>query len=82
MKKRFALGFLLVGLTAGALLAGDFQPISPAGGGDTVQPVPPVSDSGPTNLPAAAVPEPSTISLLAGSALFGAGVWLRRRRRF
>ncbi|MEY2487467.1 MAG: hypothetical protein QOH39_3115 [Verrucomicrobiota bacterium] len=81
MKKHFALGFLLVGLTAGSLFAGDFQSIRPDNGGDTIQPVPPASDAGPPNLPAAAVPEPSTICLLAGSALFGAGVWFRRRRR-
>ena len=80
MKKHFALAFLLVSLTVGALFAGDFQPISPDNGGDTIQPVPPASDGGPTNLPAATVPEPSTISLLAGSALFGAAVWFRRRR--
>jgi len=81
MKKHFALGFLLVALTAGALLAGDFQPARLDNGGDTIQPILPASDSGSTTLPAAAVPEPSTISLVAGSALFSAGVWFRRRRR-
>ncbi|MEY2536456.1 MAG: hypothetical protein QOG67_196 [Verrucomicrobiota bacterium] len=80
MKKHFALGFVLISLTAGALRAENFQPISPDNGGDTIQPVLPASDSGPANLPAAAVPEPSTISLLAASALFGARVWFRRTR--
>jgi hypothetical protein len=87
MKKGFAFGLLSLAITAGTLVAGGFQPIAPEGGDDNIQPIPPMSDVGSTNLQpgpgvtAVAVPEPSTLSLLAGSAVLGSWFCLRRRRR-
>jgi PEP-CTERM motif-containing protein len=84
MKTKFALGLLLVGITAGTLWAGGLQPISPDGGGDDVQPIGPASDQDSGNLQpgpgVVAVPEPSSISLIAGSAIVGSWFCLRRRR--
>ena len=85
MEKRLAFWVVLMGLT-GTLLAGGFESMSPRGD-DTIQPVAPVDDQasntqqfGPA-LAAAAVPEPSTLSLVAGAAIIGSGFCLRRRGR-
>ena len=86
MKTKFALGLLLIGITAGTLWAGGLQPITPdGGGGDEVQPNGPTSDQDSGNLQpgpgVVAVPEPSTISLIIGSGILGSWFCLRRRRQ-
>jgi len=88
MKKHFAAGLFSLVITAGTLVAGDLLPADPSGGGDTIQPIPPMSDGDPSGLQAGpgvagavAVPEPSTVSLLATSAILGSWFCLRRRRR-
>ena len=69
MKKRFALGLVILGVTALTLTAGDFAPVSGGGRGETnLEPIPPLTDEGlgaPTGIPthglnSVAVPEPST----------------------
>ena len=84
MKKQVMIAALVIGISA--TVWGQGFPISPSVGGDTVQPIGPVSDNpaggmqpGP-GIPAAAVPGPSTISLLAGGALISSWFVLRRRR--
>ena len=65
--------------------AQDFQPVNTDVKNDSTQPIAPVSDSNPSDvLPrpdivAAAVPEPSTLSLLAGGGVLSTWFLLRRR---
>ncbi len=91
MKKQLTFGFLLMAITAGTVLARAFEPVpvSPRRDNDAIQPIPALNDDGSTldlnqpqnTLTTAAVPEPSTLSLLAGSAIIGSWFCLRRRRR-
>jgi hypothetical protein len=84
LKKLLWFGVLLG--TALLVGAGDFQPVNTDGNNDSTQPIGPVSDSNPSDvLPrpdivTAAVPEPSTLSLLAGGGVLGTWLFLRRRR--
>ena len=84
MKKHLLIVALIMGIGATVWAQRGF-PVSPQGEGDTLQPIGPVSDNpagaiqpGPGL--AAAVPEPSTISLLVGGAALSSWFFLRRRR--
>lgn len=83
MKKHALIVAMFLGMTV-TIWAQGF-PVSPQGEGDTRQPIGPVSDD-PAGLiqpgpgVTAAVPEPSTISLLAGGAILSSWFFLRRRR--
>ena len=84
MKKRAIILALTMGMAASAWAQQGF-PVSPQGEGVTLEPIGPVSDNAgavvqPGPGVAAAVPEPSTMSLLAGGALISSLFFLRRRR--
>jgi PEP-CTERM motif-containing protein len=87
MKKQLAIALLAAGITAGSLSATNVPALREYDLNDTIQPIRPDSDEGAGNLRSspsvtvAAVPEPSTISLLAGAAIIGSWFCLRRRRR-
>jgi len=85
MKKQALIITMLLGMAV-TIWAQGF-PVRPHGGGDEIQPIGPVSDDpagGAVIQPgpgvAAAVPEPSTISLLVGGAALSSWFFLRRRR--
>lgn len=89
MNTKFALGLVILGVTALTLTAGDLAPLSGGGRGDTnLEPIPPLIGDGTSpaldgfpgrDISSVAVPEPSTLSLLAGSAMLGAWFYFRRR---
>jgi hypothetical protein len=83
MKKLMLLGAIILGWTVSGWAG---FPVSGSGGGDNIQPIGPGSDQGPADLqpgpgiPAAVVPEPSTISLLLGAGAISSWFVLRRKR--
>jgi hypothetical protein len=85
MKKMMWLG-VLIG-TMSFCWGQGFQPMSGGDNNDNTQPIGPISDDGSTGqvlsgpgIVTAAVPEPSSLSLLAGGGILSAWFFLRHRR--
>lgn len=82
MKKLILLGAIVLGWTVSSWAGFPVR----GSGGDDMQPIAPINDQPPADIqpgpgiPAAVVPEPSTISLLWGAGAVSSWFVLRRKR--